>query len=72
MTAATTGPEGRGPAGIVGYHAYLPAYRLNRADIAAALAEGGDAQLRPVDGDDQDPVLAAGQNVVGRSRWAGG
>jgi hypothetical protein len=29
---------GPGPVGIVGYHAYLPAYRLNRAVSAAAIS----------------------------------
>ena len=74
MTAATTGPEGRGPAGIVGYHAYLPAYRLNRADIAAAL--GATARgTRCVAGYDEDTttlgVAAALPVVAGREAAVG-
>ena len=41
-------------------------------DAGRDRAVDGVALLRPVDGDDQDAVFAADQNVVGRSRSAGG
>ncbi|MFD8820158.1 hydroxymethylglutaryl-CoA synthase, partial [Streptomyces sp. NPDC059627] len=60
--------------GIVGYHCYIPQYRLRRADIAAAL--GADAPgERSVAGYDEDSttlgVAAALPVVRGRVTAAG-
>ena len=74
MTSSATEP---GPVGIVGYHAYLPAYRLSRADIAASV--GASARgTRCVAGYDEDsttlgvaaalPVVAGREPAVG-SVW---
>src|SRR6185312_7252429 len=63
--------------GIVGYHAYLPAYRLRRGEIAAAI--GASARgARCVAGYDEDtttlgvaaalPVVAGRESAVG-SVW---
>jgi hypothetical protein len=41
-------------------------------DAGRHRAVDGVALRRPVDGDDQDPVLATDQNVFGRGRWADG
>jgi len=79
MTAETTeaAVPGPGPAGIVGYHAYLPAYRLSRGDIAAAVGASASG-TRCVAGYDEDsttlgvaaalPVVAGREAVVG-SVW---
>src|ERR1700680_5084177 len=75
MTATTTEPGHRGPVAIVGYHASLPAYRLERGDIAAAV--GASARgTRCVAGYDEDtttlgvaaalPVVAGREQQVGR------
>ena len=79
MTATTTeagrpGPAGPALAGIVGYHAYLPAYRLSRGDIAASV--GASARgTRSVAGYDEDSTtlgVAAGLPVVaGREQAVG-
>jgi hydroxymethylglutaryl-CoA synthase len=77
MTAPATETAGRRPAGIVGYHAYLPAYRLDRGEIAAAV--GASARgTRCVAGSDEDtttlgvaaalPVVAGRETAVG-SVW---
>jgi hydroxymethylglutaryl-CoA synthase len=77
MTAATTQPGPRGPVGITGYGAYLPAYRLERGDVAAAA--GATARgTRCVAGYDEDtttlgvaaalPVVAGREPAVG-SVW---
>jgi hydroxymethylglutaryl-CoA synthase len=67
MTATTPAPDRNGTVGIVGYHAYLPAYRLERADIAAAV--GASARgTRCVAGYDEDTTtlgVAAALPVVG-------
>jgi 3-hydroxy-3-methylglutaryl CoA synthase len=68
---------GAGPypgTGIVGYHAYLPAYRLRRGEIAAAI--GANARgIRCVAGYDEDSttlaVAAALPVVQGRGPAAG-
>ena len=74
MPEATNQPGTGRLDGIVGYHAYLPAYRLNRADIAAAL--GASARgTRCVAGYDEDTttmgVAAALPVVEGRESAVG-
>jgi 3-hydroxy-3-methylglutaryl CoA synthase len=74
MTATTTEPGRAGAAGIVGYHAYLPAYRLDRGDVAAAV--GASARgTRCVAGYDEDTttlgVAAALPVVAGREQQVG-
>src|ERR1700742_2641101 len=55
---STAAASDRSP-GIVGYHAYLPAYRLDRGEIAAAL--GARARgTRRVAGDDEDTTTPGG------------
>jgi hydroxymethylglutaryl-CoA synthase len=77
MTTATTEPGPRGPVGVTGYRAYLPAYRLERGDVAAAV--GATARgARCVAGYDEDtttlgvaaalPVVAGREPAVG-SVW---
>jgi 3-hydroxy-3-methylglutaryl CoA synthase/uncharacterized OB-fold protein len=67
MLESTTETGPRGPVGIVGYHAYLPAYRLDRGEIAAAV--GASARgTRCVAGYDEDTTtlgVAAALPVVG-------
>src|SRR5271156_2867006 len=73
MTATVPAPETApaparpGTAGITGYHAYLPAYRLERAAIAAAA--GASARgARCVAGYDEDTTtlgVAAALPVTG-------
>jgi hydroxymethylglutaryl-CoA synthase len=77
MTAATTEPGPRGPAGITAYRAYLPAYRLDRGDVAAAVGASASG-TRCVAGYDEDtttmgvaaalPVVAGREPAVG-SVW---
>ena len=77
MTAPTTEPGPRGPVGITGYHAYLPAYRLDRGDVAAAVGASASG-TRCVAGYDEDtttmgvaaalPVVAGREPAVG-SVW---
>jgi hydroxymethylglutaryl-CoA synthase len=77
VTAATTEPGPRGPVGITGYHAYLPAYRLDRGDVAAAVGASASG-TRCVAGYDEDtttmgvaaalPVVAGREPAVG-SVW---
>ena len=71
---AGTRPGAGRLAGIVGYRAYLPAYRLNRADIAAALGAGAGG-TRCVAGYDEDTttlgVAAALPVVEGRESSVG-
>ena len=67
-------PARQGPIGIVGYHAYLPAYRLSRGDVAASV--GASARgTRCVAGYDEDSTtlgVAAGLPVVaGREQAVG-
>jgi len=74
MTATTTEPGQPRPVGIVGYHAYLPAYRLDRGDVAAAV--GASARgARCVAGYDEDTttlgVAAALPVVAGRKPAVG-
>ena len=74
MTAAATQPGPRGPVGITSYHAYLPAYRLERGDVAAAA--GATARgTRCVAGYDEDTttlgVAAALPAVAGREHAVG-
>jgi 3-hydroxy-3-methylglutaryl CoA synthase/uncharacterized OB-fold protein len=74
MPAPVTETVRPGPVGIVGYHAYLPAYRLNRAEIAAAI--GASARgARCVAGYDEDTttlgVAAALPVVSGREPSVG-
>ena len=74
MPAPVTETVRPGPVGIVGYHAYLPAYRLNRAEIAAAI--GASARgARCVAGYDEDTttlgVAAALPVVTGREPRVG-
>jgi hydroxymethylglutaryl-CoA synthase len=74
MTATTTEPGQAGAAGIVSYHAYLPAYRLDRGDVAAAV--GASARgTRCVAGYDEDTttlgVAAALPVVAGREQQVG-
>jgi hydroxymethylglutaryl-CoA synthase len=74
MPAPVTETVRPGPVGIVGYHAYLPAYRLNRAEIAAAI--GASARgARCVAGYDEDTttlgVAAALPVVSGREPRVG-
>jgi len=77
MPESATETAGRGLAGITGYHAYLPAYRLDRGEIAAAT--GASARgTRCVAGYDEDtttlgvaaalPVVAGREHAVG-SVW---
>jgi hydroxymethylglutaryl-CoA synthase len=72
-TEAVTGTGGH-RAGIVGYHAYLPVYRLDRGEIAAAV--GASARgARRVAGYDEDTttlgVAAALPVVTGREAAVG-
>src|SRR5580704_36151 len=72
-TEAVTSTGGH-RAGIVGYHAYLPAYRLDRGEIAAAV--GASARgTRRVAGYDEDTttlgVAAALPVVTGREAAVG-
>jgi 3-hydroxy-3-methylglutaryl CoA synthase/uncharacterized OB-fold protein len=74
MPAPATETGGNRPAGIVGYHAYLPAYRLGRDEIAAAA--GASARgTRCVAGYDEDTttlgVAAALPVVSGREGSVG-
>src|SRR5712691_11514021 len=62
----STPQAGRYPGtGIVGYHAYLPAYRLQRGEIAAAVGSSARGvrcyQCRTADG--FEPVPASGQTA---------
>jgi hypothetical protein len=60
--------------GIVGYHAYLPGYRLQRSEIAAAIGSSGQG-VRCVAGYDEDSttlgVAAALPAVRGREPAVG-
>ena len=74
MTVPATEAATRGRARIVGYHAYLPAYCLDRGEIAAAA--GASARgTRRVAGDDEDTttlgVAAALPVVTGRETAVG-
>jgi len=74
MSASTPETEPGGTVGIVGYHAYLPAYRLDRAAVAAAV--GASARgARCVAGYDEDTTtmaVAAALPVVGGREQAAG
>ena len=67
MPQATNQPGTGRLGGIVGYHAYLPAYRLNRADIAAALGASarGTRCVASYDEDTTTLGVAAALPVVG-------
>src|ERR1700746_2100779 len=74
MRPSATQTDRRPVAGIVGYSAYLPAYRLQRGEIAAAV--GSSAQgVRCVAGHDEDSttlgVAAALPVVRGRETAVG-
>src|ERR1700745_2552831 len=69
MQPSTTQTDRPPVAGIVGYHAYLPVYRLQRGEIAAAV--GSSAQgVRCVAGYDEDSTTlgVAAALPVGRGR----
>src|SRR5258708_39312427 len=74
MQPSTTQTERHPAAGIVGYHAYLPAYRLQRSEIAAAVGSSARG-VRCVAGYDEDSttlaVAAALPVVRGREPTAG-
>jgi hydroxymethylglutaryl-CoA synthase len=74
MQPSTTQTERRPAAGIVGYHAYLPAYRLQRGEIAAAVGSSARG-VRCVAGYDEDSttlgVAAALPVVHGREPTVG-
>src|SRR5712691_8955655 len=74
MQPSTTQAGRRPVAGIVGYHAYLPAYRLQRGEIAAAVGSSARG-VRCVAGFDEDSttlaVAAALPVVRGRESAAG-
>src|SRR5579859_1674416 len=74
MRPSTTQPGPYPPTGIVAYHAYLPGYRLQRSEIAAAV--GASARgTRCVAGYDEDTttlgVAAALPVVTGREEAVG-
>jgi hydroxymethylglutaryl-CoA synthase len=75
MQPSTTQTQRRPVAGIVGYHAYLPAYRLQRGEIAAAVGSSARG-VRCVAGYDEDSttlgVAAALPVVRGREPTVGG
>jgi 3-hydroxy-3-methylglutaryl CoA synthase len=74
VTATTPEPGRPGTAGIVGYHAYLPAYRLERGAIAAAVGASARGS-RCVAGSDEDTTtlgVAAALPVVGGREQAVG
>src|SRR6201982_486382 len=74
MQPSTTQIDRRPVAGIVGYSAYLPAYRLQRGEIAAAVGSSARG-VRSVAGYDEDSttlgVAAALPVVRGRELAAG-
>src|ERR1700730_3987330 len=71
---STTQPGRYPQTGIVGYHACLPGYRLQRSEIAAAIGSSGQG-VRCVDGYDEDSttlgVAAALPAVRGREPAVG-
>ena len=74
MRPSTTQPGPYPPTGIVGYHAYLPGYRLQRSEIAAAVGATARGE-RCVAGHDEDSttlgVAAALPAVRGRETAVG-
>src|SRR5260370_9517263 len=74
MQPSTTQTERRPAGGSVGYHAYPPAYRLQRGEIAAAVGSSARG-VRCVAGYDEDSttlaVAAALPVVRGRESAAG-
>src|ERR1700722_7564844 len=74
MRPSTTQPGPYPRTGIVGYHAYLPGYRLQRSEIAAAIGASARDE-RCVAGHDEDSttlgVAAALPAVRGREAAVG-